>query len=107
MRFNELLRSAARSDVSHPALRRNIEVLAMNRTDLFLGLSALVTGFDEVQLQATGMLVEYLGVMKDTLPEGVLDELLARCERFLRDGPNGQLAATEQPTLSGPGRMLV
>lgn len=52
------------------------------RSELFLGLSALLTGFDRVQLLGTGMIDEYSRALEAVLPAGVLDELLTAYERL-------------------------
>lgn len=47
------------------------------RSERFLQLSALVTGFGRVQLLGTGMADGYLRTLEETLPGDTLDELLA------------------------------
>jgi hypothetical protein len=46
------------------------------RTDQFLEMSAVLTGFGRVQLLGTGLTDSYLHAIDALLPEGVLDELL-------------------------------
>lgn len=46
------------------------------RAGQFADLSALLTGFDRIQLLGTGMVGSYLHAIDAALPEGVLDELL-------------------------------
>ena len=53
-----------------------------DRSDLFLGLSALLTGFSRVQLLGTGVADEYLRTLRETLPADVLDGLLDTYERL-------------------------
>ena len=53
------------------------------RSKLFLDLSALLTGFDPVELHGTGMVDEYTRALEAVLPAGVLDELLSTYERLL------------------------
>jgi hypothetical protein len=47
-----------------------------DRSDVFLDLSALLTGFSRVQLLGTGVADEYLQTLEATLPRDVLDGLL-------------------------------
>jgi len=47
------------------------------RTDEFLALSQLLTGFDRLSLAGTGQTDSYLHLLDDVLPAGVLDDLLA------------------------------
>jgi hypothetical protein len=64
------------------------------RSELLLGLSALLTGFDRVQLFGTGMIEEYSRALEAVLPAGVLDELLTAYERLpAGDDREGALAA--------------
>jgi len=46
------------------------------RAGQFADLSALLTGFDRIQLLGTGMVGSYLHAIDAALPDGVLDELL-------------------------------
>ena len=46
------------------------------RTEQFVGLSAVLTGFARMQLLGTAMADEYLRAVDAILPAGVLDELL-------------------------------
>ncbi|MGA2075110.1 MAG: hypothetical protein ABSH52_16590 [Terriglobia bacterium] len=47
------------------------------RLDQFLGLSTALTGFDGLELRGTGVAGEYLRALDDSLPGGIVDELLA------------------------------
>jgi hypothetical protein len=51
------------------------------RTEVFLEVSARLTGFGRVALLGTGMADEYLRALDAVLPAGTLDELLAAGER--------------------------
>jgi hypothetical protein len=55
------------------------------RADVFLGLSALLTGFDHVQLLGSGMTDSYLQTLEDVLPEDVLTDLLRAYEALPAD----------------------
>ncbi len=48
------------------------------RLDPFVSLSALLTGFDAVQLYGTGLAEAYLDELDQTLPAGFTDQLLAQ-----------------------------
>jgi hypothetical protein len=50
------------------------------RSDRFLELSGLLTGFGRVDLLGTGMTDAYLHTLDDVLPAGVIDALLAAYE---------------------------
>lgn len=66
------------------------------RSESLLGLSALLTGFDRVQLLGTGMLDEYMRSLEAVLPSGVLDELLTAYERLpAEDGRRAAAVASE------------
>jgi hypothetical protein len=65
------------------------------RTDRFLSLSAVLTGFTRVDLLGTGMVGEYLRTLAAILPAGLFDELLAACER-LPQGTGLEAALTSQ-----------
>jgi hypothetical protein len=70
------------------------------RCELFLGVSARLTGFGRVALLGTGMTAEYLRAMDAVLPAGALDELLnderlqsdARVPELLDDAKLGPVA---------------
>ena len=47
------------------------------RTERFLQLSAKMTGYGRLELYGTGMVEEYLRALDETLPAGLLDEMLA------------------------------
>jgi hypothetical protein len=66
-----------------------------NRTDQFVGLSAVLTGFSRLQLLGTDMTNGYLGTLDTILPGGLVDELLAVYER-LSTGPDREAAITSQ-----------
>jgi hypothetical protein len=53
------------------------EVGVGERSERFLQLSALLTGFGRMQLLGTGMADAYLCTLEETLPVDTLDELLA------------------------------
>jgi hypothetical protein len=53
-----------------------------DRSEVFLDLSALLTGFSRVQLLGTGVADEYLKTLEETLPGDVLDGLLDGYERL-------------------------
>jgi hypothetical protein len=65
------------------------------RTDLFLGLSAVLTGFSRLELLGTDMVSEYLRTIDEVLPPGLLDELLAVYER-LPTGDGREAAVASQ-----------
>jgi hypothetical protein len=46
------------------------------RSELFIGLSERLTGFDRVTLLGTGMSAAYLRAMDAVLPDAMMDELL-------------------------------
>jgi hypothetical protein len=52
-----------------------------DRSQQFVDLSALLTGFDRVDVFGTGMAEDYLSTLGDVLPAGALDELLAAHDR--------------------------
>lgn len=60
------------------------------RSELFIGVSARLTGFNRVALLGTGMTAAYLRAMDAVLPAGMLDALLAD-ERSLVDTRLGEL----------------
>jgi hypothetical protein len=70
------------------------------RTEQFLGLSAVLTGFNRMQLLGTAMTGIYLDTLEAILPAGVVDELLA-AYRKLPEGP-GREAAVEATILNDP-----
>ena len=57
------------------------------RTDEFLELSAALTGFSRGSLLDTGMADDYLAALSESLPEGVVDELLDADRSQLLDDP--------------------
>lgn len=63
------------------------------RVEQFLGLSTVLTGFDRTQLLGTDMTSGYLRTLDETLPAGVLDELLAAYQR-LPEGEEREAAVT-------------
>jgi hypothetical protein len=66
-----------------------------DRADVFLGLSALLTGFDHVQLLGTGMTDSYLQTLEDVLPEDVLTDLLRAYEALPADGGREAAVASD------------
>jgi hypothetical protein len=69
------------------------------RSDVFLDLSASLTGFDRVELRGTGMTDLYLLTLEAVLPADILDELLAS-----QADPAEILA---DPTLGPPARNVI
>lgn len=57
------------------------------RTDDFLALSELLTGYGRVDLAGTGQVEQYLRLLADVLPPGVLDELLCAGRQGAAAGP--------------------
>jgi hypothetical protein len=70
------------------------------RVDLFLDLSALLTGFDRVQLHGTGVADSYRQTLEDALPEDVLSDLFAAYEALPPD--DGREAAVARDILGDP-----
>ena len=70
------------------------------RADLFAELSALLTGFGQIQLLGTGMASDYLRAIDAVLPEGMLDELLGAFGRLPPDA--GREAAVSSAILDDP-----
>jgi hypothetical protein len=64
-------------------------------SELFLDISALLTGFDRVQLLGTGMADEYLRTLEDELSGEALDELLSSYERLTSAGEREGAVASE------------
>jgi hypothetical protein len=67
-----------------------------DRSDVFLELSALLTGFSRVQLLGTGVADEYLETLEATLPGDVLDELLDRYARLPAAADQREAALTSE-----------
>src|SRR4051794_30648175 len=65
------------------------------RTDRFLSLSAVLTGFTRAELLCAGVVDEYLRTLDAILPAGLVDELLAACEQ-LPQGADLESAFTSQ-----------
>lgn len=65
------------------------------RSELFLDLSALLTGFDRTQLLGTGVIDEYTHALETVLPAGVLEELLTAYERLSAADGQGAAVASE------------
>lgn len=64
------------------------------RSELFIGLSELLTGFDRTKLLGTGMIDEYTHAVEAVLPATVLDELLLAYERLpTEDGREAAVAS--------------
>jgi hypothetical protein len=55
---------------------------AGDRSDLFLGISSLLTGFTRVQLVGTGMADEYLSALEAVLDADVLNDFLGAYARL-------------------------
>lgn len=70
------------------------------RADVFLDLSALLTGFDRVHLVGTGVADSYLQTLDDVLPEDVLRDLFAAYEALPPD--EGREAAVARDILGDP-----
>lgn len=70
------------------------------RSDQFIELSALLTGFGPVALRGTGMTDAYVGALDSILPAGTLDELLAAGSRLPAEG--GREAAVGSAILGDP-----
>ncbi len=79
------------------------------RTELFLGLSELLTGFGRVQLLGTGMTGDYLAALDEILPTGVLDELLTAYEGLPAEGDREAAAAAilDDPKLGPVARNVI
>ncbi|HEY6295630.1 MAG TPA: hypothetical protein VIX15_08200 [Streptosporangiaceae bacterium] len=73
------------------------------RAGQFAELSALLTGFGQIELLGTGMACSYLRAIDAVLPEGVLDELLGAFGR-LPPGTDGEAreAAARSSILDDP-----
>lgn len=56
--------------------------MSSERTERFLDLSALLTGFDRAELLGTGVTEQYLHTLEDVGCGPVLDDLLHGCERL-------------------------
>jgi hypothetical protein len=67
------------------------------RADAFLDLSALLTGFDRVQLLGTGVAQSYLQTLDAVLPEDVVSDLFAAYEALPSD--DGREAAVAREIL--------
>ena len=80
------------------------------RAERFIEMSALLTGFDRVQLLGTGMTDSYLRTLEDAVPAGTLDELLGAYER-LPGGTDREAAVASQilghPKLGSVARNLI
>ncbi|MFC5353965.1 hypothetical protein [Azospirillum himalayense] len=80
------------------------------RLDGFVGLSALLTGFDAVQLLGTGLAAEYLAVLDAVLPEDVVGDLMSAYRQLPR-GPERERTAQAEilgaPRLGPVARNLI
>ena len=61
------------------------QAVAGERTEKFLAMSVVLTGYGRVQLVGTGLTAAYLRTIDAALPAGVLDDLLAAFERLSAD----------------------
>jgi hypothetical protein len=61
------------------------QAVAGERTEKFLAMSVVLTGYGRVQLVGTGLTAAYLRTIDAALPAGVLDDLLAAFERLSTD----------------------
>lgn len=80
------------------------------RSERFLELSGLLTGFGRVQLLGTGMTDGYLRAQEAVLPAGMLDELLAAYERLPAGADREAAVASEilgDPKLGPVARNLI
>lgn len=80
------------------------------RSDLFIDLSAALTGFDRVQLLGTGVAGQYLRTLEEVVPAAVVDALLAAFET-VPEGPGLEAALgaaiLDQPDLGPVARNLI
>lgn len=101
---------AERNSAGRPASTLTAEPGTDARTEAFLALSQLLTGFDRVQLAGTGQTASYLGVLDAVLPAGTLDELLCAA-RSLPAGAGGEAAAgpaiLDDPKLGPVARNII
>jgi hypothetical protein len=72
------------------------------RTDQFVDVSALLTGFGRFELLGTGLAGRYLSALDGVLPEGVLDELLDAFERLPAGPGQTREAAVRSQILGHP-----
>jgi hypothetical protein len=80
------------------------------RGGLFLDLSALLTGFDRVQLLGTGVADSYLQTLEDVVPDAVLSDLFAAYEALPTDGARDAAVARDilgDPTLGPVAENLI
>jgi hypothetical protein len=68
--------------------------------DVFVDLSALLTGFDRVHLRGTGVADSYLKTLEDVLPEDVLSDLFAAYQALPSD--DGREAAVARGIVGDP-----
>jgi hypothetical protein len=76
--------------------------VSSERTERFIDLSALLTGFQRAQLLGTGVADQYLRTLEEAVCGEVLDDLLHACERL----PSGERseAAVASEILDHPDR---
>lgn len=67
------------------------QAVAGERTDKFLAMSAVLTGYGRVQLVGTGLTAAYLRAIDAALPAGILDDLLAAFGRLSADVQSSDL----------------
>jgi hypothetical protein len=88
----------------------NATVAVSERSELFLDLSAVLTGFDRVRLLGTGVADQYLSTLAEVVPGRVLDDLLDAYRR-LPAGEQREAALVseilENPTLGPVARNLI
>jgi hypothetical protein len=83
---------------------------ATDRSQQFLELSALLTGFGRVQLLGTGVADDYLRTLEETLPADVLGALFAAYERLPAGDQREAAVSTEildDPKLGPVARNLI
>jgi hypothetical protein len=80
------------------------------RSDLFIDLSAVLTGFDRTQLVGTGVAGQYLRTLEEVVPGPVLDDLLSAYQK-LPAGDIREAAITsdilDDPNLGPVARNLI
>lgn len=69
--------------------------MSSERTERFLDLSVLLTGFDRAQLLGTGVAGQYLRTLEDVVCGEVLDDLLHARERLPAGEPSEAVIRSE------------
>jgi hypothetical protein len=72
------------------------------RRDVFIDVSAALTGFSRVRLLGTGMSGTYLNELDAILPNGMLDRLLRAFQRSPQDAEEATVEAILQDASLGP-----